>query len=74
MKDFFVLVAIILAILFGLEVGLTFLGWALIGTFVLLLVASVYMVVYQVIKGKFISAAGYALMAYVLGWLLNICR
>ena len=66
-------IAIVLAILFGMAVALNFLGGILIGALVLLVVAGVFMAVKQFIALKIGSAILWLAEAAFWYWILSLC-
>lgn len=67
------LIAIVLAILFGVSVGLSFLAVLWLGVVVLLVVAAIYMAIMQFIGKKIGSALCWLAAAAFFGWLLSVC-
>lgn len=73
MKWFFVLIAVVLAFLFGLSVALNFLGALWIGAVVLLIVAGIYMAIMEFIKLKIWGGIKWLAAAAFFGWILSFC-
>lgn len=73
MKWFFVLIAVILAILFGMSVALDFLGALWIGAIVLLVVAGVFMAIMEFMKFKIWGGIKWLAAAAFFGWILSFC-
>lgn len=66
-------IAIVLAILFGMSIALNFLGALWIGAIVLLVVAGVFMAIMEFIKLKIWSGIKWLAAAAFFGWILSFC-